>query len=92
MNYPFLLDTLTKSEIMQIDSNIKMKGEIDRELLAMNLFHFGNQADFAYLHINVHRATIVEDALNSLIREDVNFRKPLRVKFVSEPAVDEGGV
>lgn len=26
------------------------------------------------------------------MREDVNFRKPLKVKFVGEPGVDEGGV
>jgi hypothetical protein len=38
LNYPFLLDTLTKSEVMQIDCNMKMKGEIDRELLNLNIF------------------------------------------------------
>ena len=35
---------------------------------------------------------IIEDTLNSLVREDLNFRKPLKVKFHGELGVDEGGV
>lgn len=35
---------------------------------------------------------IVEDTLNSLIGEDLNLRKPLKVKFAGEPAEDQGGV
>lgn len=40
----------------------------------------------------MNRETILEDTLNSLIREGINLRKPLRIKFIGEPAVDEGGV
>lgn len=47
---------------------------------------------FAYLYIAVHRDTIIEDTLNCLSREDINFRKPLRIKFEGELGVDEGGV
>lgn len=57
---------------------------------------FNNQLhldeNFAYLFIPVSRETIIEDTLNCLVREDVNFRKPLRIKFVGELGVDEGGV
>lgn len=42
--------------------------------------------------MEVHRETLIEDTLNSLVREDLNFRKPLKVKFVGELGVDEGGV
>lgn len=48
--------------------------------------------NFAYLYLEINRESIVEDTLNSLIREDLNFRKPLRIKFVEELGVDEGGV
>jgi hypothetical protein len=44
------------------------------------------------LYIEISRETIIEDTLNSLIRSDINFRKPLRVKFNGELGVDEGGV
>ena len=47
---------------------------------------------FAYLVLEINRETIIEDTLNSLVREDINFRKPLRIKFVGELGVDEGGV
>jgi ubiquitin-protein ligase E3 A len=42
--------------------------------------------------LEINRDTIIEDTLNSLIKQDVNFRKPLRIKFIGEPGVDEGGV
>jgi hypothetical protein len=35
---------------------------------------------------------LVEDALNNLVKDNINFRKPLKVKFVNEPGIDEGGV
>jgi hypothetical protein len=44
------------------------------------------------LYLEINRDSIIEDTLNSLIREDMNFRKPLKVKFIHEPGVDEGGV
>jgi hypothetical protein len=56
----------------------------------MNPYHLN--ADYAYLNIEVRRNLIIEDTLNGLIREGINFRKPLKIKFVNEPGVDEGGV
>jgi hypothetical protein len=47
---------------------------------------------FAYLLLEIQRETIIEDTLNSLVNGDVNLRKPLRVKFIGELGVDEGGV
>jgi ubiquitin-protein ligase E3 A len=47
---------------------------------------------FAYLFLEINRDTIIEDTLNSLTRSDINFRKPLRIKFIGELGVDEGGV
>lgn len=69
--------------------------EIDNQLLNNVLSNpFGGHIDqfFAYLFLEINRDTIIEDTLNSLIKQDVNFRKPLRIKFVGEPGVDEGGV
>jgi ubiquitin-protein ligase E3 A len=91
MQFPWLLDSQSKSDIIFIDSREKMKGEIDKEILT-NLFHANLNQNFAYLTLEVHRDRIIEDTLNSLVREDLNFRKPLKVKFVGELGVDEGGV
>lgn len=72
-----------------------MKGEIDKELMRnwlQNIYNANLNADFAYLYIEIERNQIILDTLNALVREDVNFRKPLKVKFVNEPGIDEGGV
>ena len=45
-----------------------------------------------HLNLLIRREFLVEDALNNLVSDNLNFRKPLRVKFVNEPGVDEGGV
>ena len=72
-----------------------MKGEIDKEIinnLLINPFNNHINEHFAYLYLQINRETIIEDTLNSLIQEGINFRKPLRIKFVGELGVDEGGV
>ena len=91
MNYPFILDTQSKSEILLLDCRDKMKQEIDKELINNWL---SSQAihENAYLYLEVRRQNLIEDTLNALVSEGLNFRKPLKVKFVHEPGVDEGGV
>jgi hypothetical protein len=96
MNFPWILDAQSKSDILLIDSREKQKAIIDQDIIdRMMMNPFGNQQleeHFAYLYLEVNRETILEDTLNSLIREGINLRKPLRIKFIGEPAVDEGGV
>jgi len=74
-----------------MDSRDRMKGEIDKELIN-NLFSYNGGMDFAYLNIEVNRSALIEDTLNALVRDTLNFRKPLKVKFIGEPGIDEGGV
>ena len=49
----------------------------------------------AHFTIKIRRDHILEDSLDALVKEgissDIN-QKPLRVIFVNEPAIDEGGV
>ena len=96
INYQWILDCQSKSDILLIDSREKQKDEIDKQLINTVLQNpFGAQnmdQYFAYLVLEINRETIIEDTLNSLVREDINFRKPLRIKFVGELGVDEGGV
>ena len=95
INFQWILDCQSKSDILLIDSREKQKNEIDKQLISTMMSNpFGGQMDqyFAYLFLEITRETIIEDTLNSLLREDINFRKPLRIKFVGELGVDEGGV
>jgi E3 ubiquitin-protein ligase HECTD2 len=45
-----------------------------------------------YLFLEVRREHLLEDTLSKIINGNLNFRKPLRVQFVGEPGIDEGGV
>lgn len=95
LSYPWVLDCQSKSDVLLIDSRIKQSNEIDKQLISTVLTNpFAAQMDqyFAYLFLEINRETIIEDTLNYFVREDVNFRKPLRIKFIGELGVDEGGV
>ena len=95
INYPWILDCQSKSDILLIDSRVKQKEEGDKQFINTVLANpFGGPIDqyLAYLYIEINRETIIEDTLNSLIRQDINFRKALRIQFVGELGVDEGGV
>ena len=72
-----------------------MGGEIDNEIIknfALNPFQLQLDQNFAYLYLQIEREHIIEQTLNSLLSENLNLRKPLKVKFVGELGVDEGGV
>lgn len=73
-----------------------MDGEVDKEIMKSyleNPFNAQNlNANVAYLNIEVDRHNLITETLNALVRDDVNFRKELKVKFLHEPGVDEGGV
>ena len=49
----------------------------------------------AHFQIKIRRDNILEDSLNNLVNRQISneqIRKPLRVYFENEPAIDEGGV
>lgn len=97
-NYPWLLDTTAKGEIMMAEAKLYMQQTADLELA--NIFIQGlsnqnpniNNTDMLYLQLKVRRENIIEDTLNSLIREGINLKKQLKVKFDGELGQDEGGV
>ena len=46
----------------------------------------------AFFLLNVRRDKLIEDTLNAVSSREVNLQKQLKVKFVNEQGVDEGGV
>lgn len=98
-NYPWLLDTSSKGEIIKYEAKAQMKKYGYQDLA--NMFIMGlisqnaqttNELDYIYLRFPVSRENIIEDTLNNLISEDVNLKKQLRVSFKGEFGQDEGGV
>jgi len=88
-NYPFVLDPAVKSRILHIDSLIQM---YHLRAEAFHLLSSGTLVEMT-LSIRVRRDNLIEDSLfelNQPLPEDL--KKELKVSFVGEEAIDEGGV
>ncbi|MCQ2817786.1 MAG: HECT domain-containing protein [archaeon] len=49
-------------------------------------------AESIHFMVKVHREKLIEDTLNIVANPNINFQKPLKVKFIGEQGIDEGGV
>ncbi|KAL4239292.1 putative E3 ubiquitin-protein ligase herc4 [Mactra antiquata] len=93
-SYPFTFDAAAKSLLLQTDAMMQMQTAMDE----VNRRNFQS----LFLPINptspclvfyVHRDNIVEDTLRQLMSyQSADLKKPLKVAFHGEEALDEGGV
>ncbi|XP_069781833.1 probable E3 ubiquitin-protein ligase HERC3 [Narcine bancroftii] len=94
--YPFVLNAQAKTKMLQTDAALQMQIAVNRTSLEnifmlLTLGPFLTSSPFLVLH--VQRANLVSDALRELsIHSDVDLKKPLKVVFLGEEAVDDGGV
>jgi hypothetical protein len=87
-DYSFLLDPASKSRLLQIDASVQMY----REMEARQLELMFNRAA-GYLIIKVHRNNLIQETLLQLQnRLASDFKKPLKVHFIGESGIDEGGL
>ncbi len=94
-NYAWMLNPESKYMMLSIEND--MQQDEEAQVLAqpanlLNLLMQGPEAVSPFCKIEVHRETLIEDALNVLSNPDLNFRKEIKVKFVGEEGVDSGGV
>ncbi|XP_067858724.1 probable E3 ubiquitin-protein ligase HERC4 isoform X1 [Heptranchias perlo] len=93
--YPFVFDAQAKTTLLQTDAILQMQMAVDQA-------HRQNFSSFFLpvvdavnpcLVLIVRREHIVEDTVEVLRKsKNVDFKKPLKVIFVGEEAVDAGGV
>jgi ubiquitin-protein ligase E3 A len=98
-DYMWLFNTAAKSEIIklfnsrkqkaQIIKSIQRRGNPDSHLNFLDIFF--NSSKFS-LQLNIRRDHLIEDALNELEKNRQNLQNELKVKFVGEQGVDQGGV
>eukprot|EP00656_Telonema_subtile_P015603 TRINITY_DN18200_c0_g1_i2.p1 TRINITY_DN18200_c0_g1~~TRINITY_DN18200_c0_g1_i2.p1 ORF type:complete len:559 (+),score=174.27 TRINITY_DN18200_c0_g1_i2:541-2217(+) len=80
---PYILDPCSKSKVLQYDATVQQREA------HMSSFM---QLDFSpYLVLQVHRDNLVFDTL-AQISFDQNLKKSLKVVFIGEEGIDEGGV
>ncbi|KAJ2846870.1 hypothetical protein IWW36_004139 [Coemansia brasiliensis] len=88
-SYPFLLSPTTKSEIIRIESVILMRTELQDSFFRAMF----SGVTCPYLVLEVRRDNLVRDTLYQLdLKFSQDLRKQLKVRFVGEEGVDEGGV
>jgi ubiquitin-protein ligase E3 A len=95
VSHPFLLDTAAKAYVLFIDSQVQMRSEMEHSI---NEAIMESDSGFAFIQpyviLGVRREHIVSDAILGLsaYRFSDDLKKPLKVVFQDEEAVDEGGV
>eukprot|EP00743_Colponemidia_sp_Colp-15_P004177 GILK01004507.1.p1 GENE.GILK01004507.1~~GILK01004507.1.p1 ORF type:complete len:764 (-),score=138.27 GILK01004507.1:85-2061(-) len=89
--YPWILDPASKAKVLQIDSIVQMRNEF-QEAIVRNLFMMGSASASPYLILKVRRDNLIQDTLTQLVGRGAELKKPLKVHFIGEEGVDEGGV
>ncbi|KAL4169032.1 hypothetical protein KRP22_009961 [Phytophthora ramorum] len=93
-DFPFVLDAASKSKVLQIDSDLEQRARAQDVVLSRSIM-MEEGAPSPYLVLKVRRENIVEDAMQQLVHLSSSaetLKKPLKVKFVGEEGIDEGGV
>ncbi|XP_077864926.1 LOW QUALITY PROTEIN: putative E3 ubiquitin-protein ligase HERC4, partial [Saccoglossus kowalevskii] len=94
-NYPFSLDSHAKTKLLHVDALMQMQAAMD-EVHRRNIESiFLPQIDpvSPCLVLNIRRENIVPNTLDQISKQGtIDLKKPLRVSFVGEDAVDAGGV
>uniref|UniRef100_A0A673YZH7 HECT and RLD domain containing E3 ubiquitin protein ligase 3 n=1 Tax=Salmo trutta TaxID=8032 RepID=A0A673YZH7_SALTR len=94
--YPFILNAQAKTTMLQTDAELQMQmavsgANMHNVFMLLTLEPLLARNPFLVLH--VRRDHLVSDALRELtIYSDVDLKKPLKVIFDGEEAVDAGGV
>lgn len=83
--FPWLFNTNYKSIMLSLEILEIMRAEI------RNSIHMDYDLQiFVFLEVNRHN--LVEDTLRQVSSGELNLRKPLKVHFLGEEGIDEGGV
>ncbi|XP_046382187.1 probable E3 ubiquitin-protein ligase HERC4 isoform X2 [Haliotis rufescens] len=93
-NYPFLFDAAAKSMLLQTDAMMQMQTAID-EVAQRNFSSLFLPIDPVNpcLVLFVTRENLVQDTLQQLIKyTSADLKKPLKILFMGEEAIDAGGL
>jgi len=87
--HPFILEPASKASVLKLNAMYQMSSEFEgavfRSLLTMSMHS-------PYLVLRVRREHLIRDSLHQLASRSADLKKPLKVHFVGEEGVDEGGV
>lgn len=93
--YPFVFDAQAKTTLLQTDAVLQMQMAVDQAQMQnfSSMFSPAVESVNPCLILIVCRENIVGDTMEVLRKsKNVDYKKPLKVIFVGEEAVDAGGV
>lgn len=93
--YPFVFDAQAKTTLLQADAVLQMQMAVDQAQMQnfSSMFSPAVESVNPCLILIVRRENIVGDTMEVLRKsKNVDYKKPLKVIFVGEEAVDAGGV
>ncbi|CAD8201740.1 unnamed protein product [Paramecium octaurelia] len=74
-----------KSKLLSLDCKVKQHDSMSHSVK----YHFTGQAP--YLNLSIERNNIIESAIKQLQITHIPLKNPLKVQFIGEQGVDEGG-
>ena len=89
IEYPWIIDCSNKTKLLQLENYEYFEKELGQFLLISFL---SGGFIYPYLQFEVRRDFMVEDTLAQLSLKEINLKKPLKIKFIGEEGIDEGGV
>ncbi len=93
LRYFWIFDARSKSEILCEFNNKNQREEFVNQMQNItNMLNFNGNMLNPYLIMQIKRNNMIEDSLNLLVNPQINFKKQLKVKFIGEQGIDEGGV
>ena len=95
LDYMWLFNPAAKNEIIILFNENKKRKEFIKSMhQAPPILGFPLlvSAKDVFLTINIRRNFLIEDALNELSKGDIKLQNPIKVRFIGEQGVDEGGV
>ncbi|CAL8297862.1 unnamed protein product [Merluccius merluccius] len=90
--YPFILSSVVKKEIIQRDSELQMTREARHSLVSKVSRRQRVDMNILFLNIRVRRSQLLHDSLEELSRKRSDLKKKLRVRFLGEAGLDMGGL
>jgi hypothetical protein len=86
---PFVLDPSSKQSLLQLDASFKMHHQMRNAIFQQIV---AGVATSPYLILRVHRDNLIAETLQEISYKVDELQKPLKVQFIGEEGIDDGGV
>ena len=90
--FPFMIDPGFKSMVLQLEAMVAHDGAIQRAMVSNMFGPHSNPLQDHFLFLRIERPRLIESTLKELRLRKEHVRRPVRIQFVGEEGVDEGGL